>query len=256
VHEQVRGDVGATQRRRTPVPEGGRLVRDGQSGVIPAPPAELIQWAQVLAPIIAAFAAVASWRSAKASLRTAGRADDTARRSAEALSRSTRPDFTGMLAQTDERTTAPQPMTLYLLNRTPHRGRILSARVETPDGTVLGESKAVSIEVGDPIGSPNGQVHVPMGMVRRARPNVSRGDTSPPGYGADLRWIVEYVDAASLARWRQRGRGGESVRFDEDGDDRPIYLYSDSGAIEEPELVEPVEAPPVRRKRWWRVGSG
>jgi hypothetical protein len=141
VHEQVRGDVGATQRRRTPVPEGGRLVRDGQSGVIPAPPAELIQWAQVLAPIIAAFAAfaaVASWRSAKASLRTAGRADDTARRSAEALSRSTRPDFTGMLAQTDERTTAPQPMTLYLLNRTPHRGRILSARVETPDGTVLG----------------------------------------------------------------------------------------------------------------------
>jgi hypothetical protein len=252
VHEQVRSGVGAIPRREAPAPAGGCLVRDGRSGVIPAPPAELIQWAQVLAPIIAAFAAVASWRSAKASLRTAARADDTARRSAEALSRSTRPDFTGMLAQTDERTRAPQPMTLFLLNRTPHRGRILSARVETLDGTVLGESKAVSVEVGDPIGSPNGQVHVRMGMVRRARPNVRRDDASPLGYGAELHWTVEYTDAAGLARWRQRGRGDESVRF-EDGDDRPIYLYSDGGAIEEPELVEPVEAPPVRRKRWWRA---
>lgn len=214
--------------------------------MIPAPGPEWVQWAQVLAPIIAAFAAVASWRSASASLRTAGRADDTARRAAEALSRITRPDFTGAVSQADERTGAPHTAHLFLFNRTPHRGRILAARVELLDGTVLGRSGPVSVEIGNSANSPPPQVLIALGAMRRAQPHARRSNPSSEADHVDLLWIVEYTDAAGLARWRQRGRGVESVRF-EDGDDGPFYSYGDSGAIEEPELVEPVQAPTVRR---------
>ena len=204
---------------------------------------------QIGGTVFTAVAAVAAAVSARATLRTAGRADETSRRAAEALSRATRPDFGGLLSHSDERSSAPQPMRLFVHNRTPHRGWLLGARVETADGTLLAEVTGLSVEIGgDVMGSSDSTAYLPLGVVPRAQPNVRSDDSEPPG-GVPIIWFVEFTDAARLARWRQRGCSNETVRFDE-GDETPIYLYADLGAAE-PELVPEAGMPalPARHRR-------
>jgi len=214
---------------------------------------ELLPWFQMGGTVFTAVAAVAAAISAQATLRTAGRADETSRRAAEALSRATRPDFGGRLSHSDERSSAPQPMSLVVYNRTQHRGWLLGARVETADGTLLAEVTGLSVGIGGigghARGSSDSTAYLPLGVVPRAQPNV-RPYYSEPLSGAPIIWFVEFTDAARLARWRQRGRSTEIVRFEE-GDETPIYLYS-NWSTDEPELVQEagmLALPRHRRRR-------
>ena len=208
------------------------------------PSTALVQWAQVLAPVIAAVAAVASWRSANASRVTAGRADQTARRAAEALGRVTRPRIAALLSATDERTRQPHPMRLYVRNDAPHGGYLLAARVHGPEGTLLAEANDLSLGIGVALASDSIR-YVPLGKVARVRPAVAPGeeDQTP-----SITWTVEFTDNAGLVRWRQQGESGEMVRFEQQsGGPTPVYLYTE-GYRSEPTAVETEPGPPPRRR--------
>ena len=136
------------------------------------PTTELVQWAQVLAPVIAAIAAVASWLSANASRITAGRADQRSRRAAEALGRVTRPALAILLSATDERARTPHPMNLYVRNDAPHGGYLLAARLHGPDGALLAELRNLSLQ----LGAAGSAHHIPLDNVPRVRPDVTPGE--------------------------------------------------------------------------------
>ena len=208
------------------------------------PATELVQWAQVLAPVIAAIAAVASWRSANASRITAGRADQTSRRAAEALGRVTRPALAVLLSGTDERARTPHPMNLYVRNDAPHDGYLLAVRLHGPDGALLAELSNLSVQ----LGTAGNQQYVPLGKVPRVRPDVAPGEEHP---SPTITWTAEFSDAAGLMSWRQHGQNDEMVRFDPDGTDTaPYYLYNE-GYRSQPTALEVEPGPPPRR-RWWR----
>ena len=152
---------------------------------------------------------------------SAGRADETSRRAAEALSRATRPDFGGLLSHSDERSRAPQPMRLFVHNCAPHRGWLLGARVETADGTLLAEVTGLSVEIGgDVMGSSDNTAHhaAGCGAPRPAGCPTRRLGATPRGPGHLVRGVHRRgtADEVAATRVQQRDRPVRRGRRDAD----------------------------------------
>ncbi|SFO35034.1 hypothetical protein SAMN05216207_104641 [Pseudonocardia ammonioxydans] len=206
-------------------------------------------WAQIVGPVIAAVAAGASWMSAKASLRTAGRADQTAARAAEALSRVTRPElnYIAISPRGARVTSSPFVADLVLRNDSPHSGYVSAVRVvRRSDGVVLAEASGLDV----PILTTPEHTYVPIGRMTAAFPD---GDRS--GWPTDeppIMCTVEFTDAARLARWRQSAYSNEGRDVDERvGGGTVVFTYSDAR-----QAYEPVPAgvdPDARRPRRGRL---
>lgn len=147
---------------------------------------EIVQLAQIAAPVGAAVAAVASWRSANASLRTAGRADETSRRAVEALGRATMPVLRVEIGQypatESEAGRGPVPVTVFIVNHGSNRGLLIGAKITRPDGVALTAVEPMPMEIGSTAVEyeQHGALHLHMGTMPRLLPNAQQDADSAP----------------------------------------------------------------------------
>lgn len=212
--------------------------------------------AQVAAPLVAAAAATASWLSALASRRTAGSADETARRSIEALGRATAPalriDMPDYPATQRDAGRGPVPVTLFIVNESPNRGVILSSTLSRPDSVLLTAVRPSMPEEIGPIigiGEQANHMHVYLGRMPRLLPNAQTDEDSTASITLD----VGFSDVGRAVRWRHRSRWAECFRVDPSNGD-PVYSYMQVGRAEIEiigEEPQPARPPGVIRRAWY-----
>ena len=215
--------------------------------------ASLQVWAQIVAPLIAAVAAVASWRSSKASLRTAARSDETSRRAVEALGRASKPllririDTPSAMSQCS----GPVEVALAVQNYGANRGLLLSAKLSRADGLTLTAPIPASAVISSTAVSydPSWAVDLKLGRMPRLIPNPSRSEDSSTAIDIE----VTYSDLAQIVTWSQRSRWIERVQINPDGTATYSYMVDEQYEpviIGLPPDIEPRPAGWVRRK--WR----
>jgi hypothetical protein len=212
---------------------------------------EIVQLAQIAAPVGAAVAAVASWRSANASLRTAGRADETSRRAVEALGRATMPVLRVEIGQypatESEAGRGPVPVTVFIVNHGSNRGLLIGAKITRPDGVALTAVEPMPMEIGSTAVEyeQHGALHLHMGTMPRAAGRRQRATDHAH---------VEFTDVGRVATWRHRSWWVERVRIDDDA--VATYAYERDGQPEIELVVNaPSSDPPVGwvRRTWRQV---
>jgi hypothetical protein len=193
---------------------------------------DLLPWVQIVGIAFTAISAIAAAFSARAALRTAGRADETSRRAVEALGRATMPvlrvDIGHYPSTEQEAGRGPVPVTLFVVNLGSNRGLLVGASVSRPDSVVLTAHEPMPMEIGSTAVEyeQDHAVHLHMGTMPRLLPKARENVDSQPVITVD----VEFTDVGRVAVWRHRSRWAERVQFGEDGE--PVYCYERGGQPE------------------------
>ncbi len=152
--------------------------------------------------IVAALAAIASWRGASAASRAARRSDETSRRANEALGRATQPELVVDLRADDELCREPQPMTLYVRNVSANIARRVTVGLTRVDGHPsprIDESPAMIGPVSD--------LSFSLGLVPRLTldPSPVISIIPRPLEAPIFRYVLRFSDNNGFLTWEQRG---------------------------------------------------
>ncbi len=206
-------------------------------------------WVQIVGTGFTAVAAIAAAFSARAALRTAGRADETSRRAVEALGRTTKPLLSIALFEESSHSRDPvsAPMKLQIGNNGANRGWITKVVARRSDGPEYTTTVPMPVEIGSTAISyePNWTLVLPLGEWPRL--------TTNPRVDGDSDMIVttevEFTDIGKLVTWCQRARWQERVQIQPDG--RPTFSYVTLGSSE-PELISDLPRSESRPVGWVR----
>lgn len=199
-----------------------------------------LPWFQIVGTMFTALAAIAAAFSARAALRTAGKADETSRRAVEALGRATKPLLSTRLLEVSLHSRDPvsSPMRLEIINHSANRGWITQATVRRPDGPVSTAKVPMPVKIGSSEinYTPDYALVLPLGELPRPTSVDSES-------GVVVTTDVQFTDIGQLVAWRQRTRWQEQVEIQPDGLPTFSYAVLDSS---EPEIINDLPRPKPR----------